>query len=56
MRSLLRKKEYFDILAFQIRNTTFDFYPFTGEAPCDRKEENGVTLVDVIFFSVPPLH
>lgn len=50
MSSLLWKKEYFDILAFQIRNTTFDFYPFTVKAPCDPKEEN------VIFFSVPPLH
>lgn len=55
MRSLLQKKEYFDILAFQIRNTTFDFYPFTGKAPCDPKQENGVP-VDIILFSVPPLH
>lgn len=55
MRSLPWKKEYFDILAFQIRNTTFDFDPFTGKAPCDPKEENGAP-VDVIFFSVPPLH
>lgn len=48
MRSLLWEKEYFDILAFQIRNTTFDFNPFTGKAPCDPKEEN-VVPVDVSF-------